>query len=483
MNRLLFLLAMLCTLGANAQTDLDAFRYSQYSLTGTARFTSMGGAFTAVGGDFSSLSQNPAGMAIYRRSELTFTPSIYAGKTSSTFLGNTADDSRYNFNIANVGFVFTQPLTKNDEGEGWKSWNFGIGLNRINNFHSRSFYEGFNLDNSFTDYLAQQAQGVGYENLDGYYEYLGYYTYLINPDSLNNYTSAVPFGHVTQRRSSEQRGAITETAFSVSGNYSNKLFLGATLGFNSLRYTEESTYEELDEQNLVDSLKQFQFDQSLTTRGVGVNLKFGMIYWINEYVRFGAAVHTPTWYNMNDSYQNTMQSRFDGGYTARKQSPSGTFDYYMTTPFRAMGGLAFVFSQYGLVSADYEFNDISTARISATGFSFADVNNEIRRKYTATNTVRIGSEWRINNFTIRAGGGLTSSPMNSKYAVSGADFSQKSLTAGFGVRDKNVFLDFGYAYTETKGYLQPYTLNFLEVAGVRETMVRSNFTMTFGVKF
>ena len=162
---------------------------------------------------------------------------------------------------------------------------------------------------------------MGYENLDGYYEYLGYYTYLINPDSLNNYTSAVPFGHVTQRRSSEQRGAITETAFSVSGNYSNKLFLGATLGFNSLRYTEESTYEELDEQNLVDSLKQFQFDQSLTTRGVGVNLKFGMIYWINEYVRFGAAVHTPTWYNMNDSYQNTMQSRFDGGYTARKQSP------------------------------------------------------------------------------------------------------------------------------------------------------------------
>ena len=57
-------------------------------------------------------------------------------------------------------------------------------------------------------------------------------------------------------------------------------------------------------------------------------------------------------------------------------------------PFRAMGGLAFVFSQYGLVSADYEFNDISTARISATGFSFADVNNEIRRKYTATNLVK-----------------------------------------------------------------------------------------------
>jgi hypothetical protein len=155
----------------------------------------------------------------------------------------------------------------------------------------------------------------------------------------------------------------------------------------------------------------------------------------------------------------------------------------MTTPFRAMGGLAFVFNQYGLVSADYEFNDISTARISATGFSFADVNNEIRRKYTATNTVRIGTEWRINNFSIRGGGGFTTSPMNSRYAVSGSDFSQKTFSGGFGVRDKNLFLDFGYAWTETKGYLQPYTLNFAEVPGVRETTVRSNFTMTVGVKF
>ena len=51
---------------ANAQTDIDALRYSQTSIAGTARFTSMAGAFGALGGDFSSLATNPAGVAIYR---------------------------------------------------------------------------------------------------------------------------------------------------------------------------------------------------------------------------------------------------------------------------------------------------------------------------------------------------------------------------------------------------------------------------------
>ena len=37
---------------------------------GTARFMSMGGAFTALGGDISTLSQNPAGIGVFRTSEM-----------------------------------------------------------------------------------------------------------------------------------------------------------------------------------------------------------------------------------------------------------------------------------------------------------------------------------------------------------------------------------------------------------------------------
>ena len=43
---------------------------------GTARFMSMGGAFTALGGDISTLSQNPAGIGVFRASEMSVTPQL-----------------------------------------------------------------------------------------------------------------------------------------------------------------------------------------------------------------------------------------------------------------------------------------------------------------------------------------------------------------------------------------------------------------------
>ena len=74
----------------------DALRYSQVFYGGTARFMSMGGAFTALGGDISSLSQNPAGLGVFRSSEITLTPQLMYNKTSASFNGIT-EDYLYNF--------------------------------------------------------------------------------------------------------------------------------------------------------------------------------------------------------------------------------------------------------------------------------------------------------------------------------------------------------------------------------------------------
>lgn len=51
---------------AMAQTTIDGMSISQSDMRGTARYMSMAGAFTALGGDLSSLNQNPAGLGIYR---------------------------------------------------------------------------------------------------------------------------------------------------------------------------------------------------------------------------------------------------------------------------------------------------------------------------------------------------------------------------------------------------------------------------------
>lgn len=474
---------ILLTLTTFAQTDLDAFRYSQSNISGTARFSSMGGAFGALGADFSSIAVNPAGIGLYRKSEVTFTPSVFIGSTESNFLGKVNSERKFNFNFGNAGIVFTNKLTNNDEGPGWKSWSFGFGYNRINNFHNRSFYENKNPSNSLTNYFAENAQGQSYENLDPFYEYLAYYTYLINPDSSNNYSAAVPNGNIFQRRSSETRGAMGETDLTFGGNYSNRLFIGGTIGLSNIRYLEETTFEETDKDNVIDTLNQYEFNQNLTTHGFGFNVKFGVIYKAADWVRLGATIHTPTWYNMHDDYTSSIKAKFDGGYADTKDSPDGSYDYSLTTPFKAIGSLAFIIGKYGLISGDYEFTDISEARLDAEDASFADANDVIRNKYTTMSTLHIGAEYRIGNYSIRGGTAMTSSPLNSQYRNGGADYKKTSYGGGIGIRDNDLFIDIGYLYTESNEYFQPYTLSYQDVPGVKNKIRTNNITITFGVKF
>ena len=90
--------------GLFAQDFDDALRYSQIFYGGTARFMSMGSAFTALGGDISTLSQNPAGLGVFRSSEISVTPQLYHIKTTSDFNGINSD-YLYNFNLNQAGIV------------------------------------------------------------------------------------------------------------------------------------------------------------------------------------------------------------------------------------------------------------------------------------------------------------------------------------------------------------------------------------------
>jgi len=127
---LVLLLAAITTIGQNS---VDVLRYSQFYNGGTARYMSMGGAFAALGADFSTLSSNPAGIAIYKKSEFTFTPAIYFSKSASNTNNFEGRGNKDNLNINNFGLVMVQNM--NEDNDGWKSFQFGVGLNRRNNFN------------------------------------------------------------------------------------------------------------------------------------------------------------------------------------------------------------------------------------------------------------------------------------------------------------------------------------------------------------
>jgi hypothetical protein len=490
LNKIFVSILFLVPFTNQAQTDVDALRYSQTSIAGTARFTAMGGAFGALGGDFSSLSYNPAGLGIYRKSEFTFSPSLYFANTDSRFVNNDFSENRFNFNIPNVGLVFAR--TFNQDKATWKGWALGIGMNRMNNFQTKSYFEGEDVQNSLLDNFLEKAnlgQGIAPEDLDPFYEGLAYNTEVIYggfDTTTNRYTynkdqlSGQP---LTKRRTSTTRGGISEVDFSFAGNYNDLIYIGGTIGLSSLRYLEESIYEEMDKQNIINELNEYSFEQDVTTRGVGVNFKLGLIVRPADWIRIGGAVHTPTLYSMHDDFKNIMKSSLATYGKFREESPDGSFDYTLTTPFRAIGSLGFIIMKSGLIGIDYEFVDYSGARFDASGESFSDVNNDIRNKYTTASNIRMGAEWRLDNLSFRGGYALYGSPFKSGVDVGSSDMSKTSITGGIGIRDENYFIDFGYAFSQQSEYFQPYYLSDQDVIGAKNKITAHNFIMTFGVKF
>ena len=105
-RKIIIAAALLCTTAAMfAQNASDALRFSQQNTEGTARSVAMGNAFVALGGDMGGLSVNPASSAVYRYSELVFTPSITVSNTESDYLGSLASAGKTRAGIANFGFI------------------------------------------------------------------------------------------------------------------------------------------------------------------------------------------------------------------------------------------------------------------------------------------------------------------------------------------------------------------------------------------
>lgn len=473
-------LGLMCTFSASAQNDIDAMRYSQITFGGTARFASMAGSMGALGGDISTLSFNPAGIAIFRKTELSITPSIFSQSTSSTFLGTNSSDRKLNFNIGNIGIVTTLDLTGKNNTTGWESLNFGFGYNRTNNFHNRISIQGYNKTSSLLDTYVSAANGHSSADFDQFSTDLAWQTYLMNPDT----NGTLLYNHVIkrygelQKKSTETKGSMGETVVSFGGNYKSKVFVGMTVGFVNAKYIEETVYEELDAKDTINGFKSFAYSQNLTSKGSGINLKLGVIVKPTDWLRVGAAIHSPTTITFKDDYNNSMKSNLDNGITYDTVSPKGSFDYTITTPFKAIGSIGFIISKYGLLNVDYEFVDYTYAQINSNPNYFTDVNNTIRSKYLQTGNLRVGGEIRFDPISFRIGYALYGSPFN---GGENKNANRSSYTGGIGFRENNYFIDFAYVLTKYSEFSYLYDPSF--VAPVKNNYKNSSFMLTLGVHF
>lgn len=463
MKKLFSSILFICLVGvAIAQGDYEAFRFSQIEYQGTARYLGAGGAFSATGGEFSALNTNPAAIGLYKRHEVTFTPmSLSFTNNTSSYYGNSSYTQKPKYTVPQCGLVIASHI----DNSNWNYWHFGFGYNRIMDYNNTIRANG-TAYTSIVNTILPHANGTAYGSLTGDAS-LAWSTWLIDtiPGTNNQYFSPFADAKLTHDALVKTSGAMDELSFSFGGNYSDKLFLGATIGIPVLDYKEVISYAETanDEQTLAYGIKSFQTNSTQTNSGGGINLKLGVIYQPINFLRIGAAFQTPTYFwKIRDSYSRNMISYYTNGEDSDTWSYDNGYRFSLTTPLKFNVSAAFLIKKRAFISAEYDFIDYSMAKLYADDYAFDSENQAIDTKYGICNTFKLGAEVNVtSNFLLRAGYNYKSSPY--KNFASNYNATAHYGSVGFGIRTKYVFFDMAYVmkYGKDSYWLYPDTDRYL----------------------
>ena len=131
---------ILTAITMNAQSYVDALRYSQFFPTGSARNLSMGGTMGIFGGDLSSTYTNPAGLGVYRKSEFAITPGYNYSSFNADYYNGNSEDFINKISLDNIGFVSAYQ----SKSSGLTGVSFGITYNRLKDFNNNVIISGTN---------------------------------------------------------------------------------------------------------------------------------------------------------------------------------------------------------------------------------------------------------------------------------------------------------------------------------------------------
>lgn len=455
---LTYLLVVLPFLGL-AQNSTDALRYSRTEYLGTARFNALGGSMGAIGGDLSSIVVNPAGLGIYRNSEFTFSTDFFVRDVNTNYRGSSRQDNKVNFNIGNIGYVGNYKGDPN----GWKSYSFAIGYNKLGNFNSQSRLLGNNPNSSIVDdyVLTLNSNNASTRDVNDYGYDLGpseaYWVYLIDSIGQRKHQRTLNFqDNIEQKRRTETSGRHGETFFSFGGNYLDRFYLGGTIGFQSIRYEESTIYQEFytyDPPALPTEFlaKEYEEERNLITSGTGINFKVGFIYRITNSFRVGGGIHSPTFFGMTETYSFESRSKFSDGTDYESEATEYNYDYRLRTPTKYNASIAYVFKDKALINLDYEHVNYASSRLNDVAefeFDFSESNDGIDRNLKGVNNIRVGGEYRLEPFVVRAGIRYEDNPYASNLTFD-PDESKTTLSLGTGFRSKNYNIDVTYMNSST----------------------------------
>ncbi|MCM1369761.1 MAG: outer membrane protein transport protein [Candidatus Amulumruptor caecigallinarius] len=373
---------------AMSQSATDAYRLSQNDLRGTARFMSMAGAFGALGGDLSCLSQNPGGIGIYRSNEVGITAGLDFMSNEAESRGISSTTNQTVFNLNNLGGVFTLRMPS----AMFPNINIGFSYNKVASF-ARRYNGGIpRLNTSLSNYIAgiantwdlTEADVKSTGNFDPYnppsgfrgapwITILGYDSYLINPEGpVEDPHWYGQFGNGTSGNGNfnvEEKGYVDEYNIAIGGNINNIVFWGLDFGITSIDYRIGTVWgEELtdayvynpDAKRVQTMDARWSLSNDYKVSGTGYNFKMGVIVKPVQELRIGLAFHTPTYYSLTENFYNEyvdFNYPFPNGsdYAVTNDGYPAANNIDFQTPWRVIASVAGVIGSKFIISADYEW--------------------------------------------------------------------------------------------------------------------------------
>lgn len=496
----LLALAMVANSGyLYAQYASDALRFSQGNYGSSSRFKGLGNAQISLGGDISSIGGNPAGLGMFTRSEFSITPEFNNTQADAMYLGQASDASHNRLNLAQAGIVWYNPVVKragSDVTKGALSFVWGIGYNRNNDLAARYNFNGVNSNNSIGQFFAEDANldnAIPADLPEGTVGRMAYDNFLIdrtNPNS-TQYRSVTGVGN-DQSYNQVRYGSTSEINFAGAVNISNQLYIGASLGLVNMRYGYDSQFSEFGtntsndaDNDMAGRQYEVSYRQRQITDGTGINGRIGVIVKPTDAVRIGATFQTPTWIHMEDVSSEVVDAYY--GETSYTNDPSNyVFQYNLRTPYKASAGISAVLGTNALISADVDYIDYSSIKFSSTvdyydPTTISNNNADVKDFYRSAVNYRVGAEYKLDLFAIRAGFGINGTPYEDD--KSSKNFETKYYSAGLGYRFNQFYADLAYQRVETNSTLSPYLLNDFSEPVATAKLNKNNVFLTFGVRF
>lgn len=442
---ILFVLQPLISFAQALDYDHLAILFSNQKFQGTARFNAMGGAFGALGGDISASYINPASGAVFNQNEFSGSLQNSTSKTNADYYGTTTYNEFTKLNAPQWGAVFV--FNNANQQSPWRKFALGVNYSIQQNFNNNYSVNGNNTAN--------------------------YATFINHPDDTND--PQIDYLHSkNQSFTNDTRGLSEVYTFSFSAAYENTLYIGASLNTHSIDFTQDAFLHEENTDGAGNTLFS-DFIQYQSQIGSGVSVGLGIIAKPNRNIRLGLSYQSPVWYydvqeetNINDAdgYNGEIYIEADNISSLYQNNPFyNNYNYTLKTPSKVTFSSAFLFNKSGLISLDYSLQNFKNTNLDDNDNSFTNSNNSITSiAKNQASTLRIGSEWRVKQWSFR--GGYVQQENILTYQPS--SFDTKKYSFGLGFQFKNAKVDLSYEKSDNSelydfyqqyNQINPATLN------------------------